>query len=139
MLLVIMFDWKQSSGKISTRRKRKIMKKGETTEEREKLSKIGENRAESFFYVETSDEQKRHKKAFILGENYSSNRAEVVWVWYPAARRLISEYLKLKRLKLWEGKKPSQREINCYINFLKRFLSYRFHLSSSLSSFTCKY
>lgn len=56
------------------------MTKRETTR---KLSEMENNERKVFFAfarnrLETSENKKSHKKAFVPGANYSSNRAEVI-------------------------------------------------------------
>lgn len=62
--------------------------------------------------------------SFIPRPNYSSNRAEVIWLWYPAALRLISKYLKLLEIsRHWERDK-----------MLHKFSWRDFHLQLALYS-----
>lgn len=54
--------------------------------------------------------------------NNSSNRAKVVWFWYPAALRLISENTR----NCHETSPQIESEIKSYINFPTRFSSQKY-------------
>lgn len=106
MLAVIMFDWKQSrrgdKAQKETAREEWESERGEGNDDDEKernryqdvllaskkfsfLLKASERDLQNYVAIAIKAEH------FIPRANYSSSRAEVIWVWYPAALRLISE------------------------------------------------